>query len=476
MAAPQLVWLRNDLRTEDQTALAEAAAHGGPVVVVYCLCPAQLRAHDVGGNRLDFTLRTLAVLRDDLEALGIPLRVLEPGDFSSVPESLLGLARATKAERLWFNDEYPLNERRRDDAVERAFGAAGIPVERRTDSVVRAPGTVRTGEDRPYTVFTPFRRRWLADLDPAWLRPRGAPRRRAPPEGVTVGSVPGLPPGFEAGYDAALWPAGEAAARARLEAFVEDRLHCYDEDRDFPALDGTSALSPYLSVGALSPRQCLAAVLEANDGRLDAGNSGAVAWATELIWREFYRHVTHAFPHVSRGHAFRREYDDFPWRADDEAFSAWCEGRTGYPLVDAAMRQLRATGWMHNRLRMVVAMFLSKNLLLDWHRGERWFLEQLVDGDFASNNGGWQWSASTGTDAAPYFRVFNPVSQSRRFDPEGRFLRRWLPELAELDARAIHEPWRWRGRPAAYPAPIVDAKDSRQRAIDAFRAHAAGAS
>ena len=194
---------------------------------------------------------------------------------------------------------------------------------------------------------------------------------------------------------------------------------------------------------------------------------------SELVWREFYRHVIAAFPHVSRGHAFRREYDDFPWRRDPEALAAWEQGRTGYPIVDAAMRQLVATGWMHNRLRMVTAMFLGKNLLLDWHAGERYFMRHLLDGDFASNNGGWQWSASTGTDAAPYFRVFSPVSQSERFDPEGRFIRHWLPELSELPDRALHDPAR-RGDLDGYPAPIVDAKASRRRAIEAFRAHADG--
>jgi deoxyribodipyrimidine photo-lyase len=464
----QLLWFRDDLRVTDQVALSEAA-RAGTVVAVHCLCPDQLRAHDVGGNRVAFVLRCLRALREDLGELGIPLRVLTPATFDDVPDALLGLAHEVAATTLWFNEEYPLNEWRRDAEVQRRFEAQGLSVERRTDSVIQAPGTVRTNDGGIYTVFTPFMKRWRAQFDPDAARPRAKPARQTPP-GIEASAIPRLPEGFEETCDGGLWPGGEAEALRRLEAFVEDDLARYDDERDFPALDGTSRLSAYLAVGAISPRTALDAALAANVGRLDGPSAGASTWISELIWREFYRHVMHAFPHVARGHAFRREYDDFRWRGDDAAFEAWCAGRTGFPLIDAAMRQLVAEGWMHNRLRMVVAMFLSKNLLLDWRRGERFFLQHLVDGDFAANNGGWQWSASTGTDAAPYFRIFSPVSQSQRFDPECRFVTHWLPELAGAPPKAIHDPARGLGV-AGYPDPIVDAKASRQRAIEAFRAH-----
>ncbi len=250
----------------------------------------------------------------------------------------------------------------------------------------------------------------------------------------------------------ACWPAGPGEAQRRLSTFLAERAPRYHNDRDLPALDGTSTLSPYLSVGSISARQCLAAARDANSGQLTSGNRGIAAWINELIWRDFYRHVIAQFPRVNRGRAFRRSFDQLEWRDSSDDLEAWKQGRTGFPLVDAGMRQLAATGWMHNRLRMLTAMFLSKHLLLDWRQGEWHFMNLLVDGDFAANNGGWQWSASTGTDAVPYFRIFNPHAQARRFDPDGRFIRRYVAragkrsDLAHCSTRraatppAIHRP------------------------------------
>lgn len=468
MAPLQLVWFRNDLRCRDQAALAGAAA-AGPVVAVYCFCPGQLAAHGVGGNRVAFLLRCLAALRDELTALGIPLKSIVCDDFSDVPDRLLALARELGVRRLWFNDEYPLNEQRRDRNVERAFGAADIDVRRCSDTLIRSPGTVLSREGRPYGVFSPFRRRWLEGLTPADIGAGTLPRRRPSPP-VRSDPLPVMPRGFAPSAPAELWPGGERAALDRLDRFVSERLPDYARTRDHPALDGTSALSPWLAVGALSARQCLRMAVEANDGRLDGGDAGPAAWIDELIWREFYRHVVVAYPHVCRGRSFRSTHDALPWRDDPEALDAWKSGRTGFPFVDAGMRQLKATGWMHNRLRMITAMFLCKHLLIDWRKGESHFMELLVDGDFASNNGGWQWSASCGTDAVPYFRIFNPVTQSRRFDPEGTFITRHVPELKGLSGRLVHEPWKARGATLEYPRPIVDLAAARSRALGAFRA------
>ena len=236
-----------------------------------------------------------------------------------------------------------------------------------------------------------------------------------------------------------------------------------------PAVDGTSTLSPYLAAGVLSPRQCLRAAVEANRGRAGSGKMGVTTWISELIWREFYRHIVIGFPRVGMNRPFRLETDRLPWRYDEGQFQAWCAGRTGVPIVDAGMRQLAETGWMHNRVRMITAMFLAKDLFIDWRWGERHFMRHLVDGDFASNNGGWQWSASTGTDAAPYFRIFNPFRQSRRFDPKGDYLRRFVPELASVSAGEIHEPHRNVSLRTDYPTPIVDHANARKQAIEAFR-------
>lgn len=255
-----------------------------------------------------------------------------------------------------------------------------------------------------------------------------------------------------------------------MERFCRQNLQHYQRERDFPALNGTSRLSPALACGVISVRSCWECALRANQGEFDSDNPGATTWLTELLWREFYQHLLALHPRLSRGEPYLEIGKRVPWRNSPEDLHAWQQGQTGFPLIDAAMRQLAATGWMHNRLRMVVAMFFTKNLLLDWRLGERWFMQHLIDGDLAANNGGWQWCASTGTDAAPYFRVFNPVTQSQRFDPTGEFIRHWLPELAHLDDRQIHLPSENGDLfSARYPAPIVDSKKSRLQAIELFR-------
>ncbi|MFC7001925.1 cryptochrome/photolyase family protein [Pseudobowmanella zhangzhouensis] len=231
------------------------------------------------------------------------------------------------------------------------------------------------------------------------------------------------------------WPAGEQLAQQQLQRFVHEAIRDYKQTRDFPAQDNTSRLSAYQAVGALSTMQCLRAALAENNGELDSGNEGIVTWINELIWRDFYRHLLVAYPDLCKHKAFKSDTDRLPWKHDEDKFQRWCEGNTGYPIVDAAMRQMNQTGWMHNRLRMIVAMFLTKHLFIDWRWGERYFMQKLVDGDLASNNGGWQWSASTGCDAVPYFRIFNPVTQSERFDPKGDFIRNYVPEIAKFDAK-----------------------------------------
>ena len=275
--------------------------------------------------------------------------------------------------------------------------------------------------------------------------------------------------GFTGNRRPDLWPEGERAARRRLESFVAKRIERYHATRDLPAINGTSTLSPYLAVGVLSPRQCLEAALAVNNGRLDSGRKGVATWISELVWREFYRHILIGYPRVCMNRPFRLQTESLPWRYDEELFRAWCAGRTGVPIVDAGMRQLVQTGWMHNRVRMIVAMFLAKDLFIDWRWGERHFMRHLVDGDFASNNGGWQWSASTGTDAASYFRILNPFKQSRRYDTNGDYIRRFVPELRDASADELHVPHKHDALKKDYPQPIVDHEIVRRSAIEAFR-------
>ncbi|WP_373183145.1 deoxyribodipyrimidine photo-lyase [Halomonas campaniensis] len=463
-----LVWFRNDLRLADHRALA-AAARQGPVVAVHLRALPHWRRHGHGANQLDFRARGLAALKEGLEGLNIPLLHRDIDDFAEAPDALLALARETGAEALHFNHEYPLDEVRRDRAVVEAFDAAGLAATGHHDAVAFAPGELLTGKGDYYGVFTPFARAWHRRLTPERLALSDSPAPQAPLP-IVSDPLPELPEGEETPIDGRQWPAGEGPAADRLERFLRFRGRHYAAQRDLPAIRGTSELSPYLALGMISHRQCLQAVLAENDGRLAEGDAGLTAWVNELVWREFYRHVAFGFPRVCRHRAFQAHTEALAWRDDEAGFAAWCEGRTGYPIVDAAMRQLVATGWMHNRLRMITAMFLSKHLLIDWRRGEAFFLRHLVDGEFCANNGGWQWAASTGTDAAPYFRIFNPTTQSTRFDPDGRFIAEWLPELAALPAKARHAPPHDLAGGIDYPPPIVDHRAARQRALDAFKA------
>lgn len=480
-ATRALVWIRRDLRLRDNTALAHACRDAGRgVIAVVVLTPRQWQDHDESPRKVAFWLRNLRLLRDALAERNIPLRIRQTPRFSGVTELLQLTAREHACDSLYFNDEYELNEHQRDDDVTGAFERAGLTVRRFTDRVMFAPGEVLTQNDGYYAVFTPFRTAWLRRLaDADRIRVRQMPPVQPPMEDVQPDDVPDHLDGFDHLVDPIaddLWPAGEDHAGNRLRAFIRDRITDYQTRRDQPACNGTSTLSPYLAAGVLSPRQCLRAAIEANDGRVDTGQPGITTWITELIWREFYQHVLVGYPRVCRHQPFRLETRAIKWRDDDAHFEAWRDGQTGYPIVDAAMHQLNTTGWMHNRLRMITAMFLSKNLLLDWRRGERYFMQRLIDGDLGSNNGGWQWSASTGTDAAPYFRVFNPVTQSRKCDPDAMFIRRWCPDLdaaADDLGSQIHEPWTAdlaSDGTFDYPPPIVDHVTTRKRAIAAFDA------
>ncbi|MBN6715868.1 deoxyribodipyrimidine photo-lyase [Pseudomonas capsici] len=468
----QLFWLRSDLRVHDNTALA-AAMERGPTLAVYLVSPTQWQNHDDAACKVDFWLRNLVELEKALGELNVPLLIRKADTWDKAPEVLAKLCAEHAIQGVHSNEEYGIHESRRDQAVHRTLEKSGVHFNSYLDQLLFKPGSILTRTGGYFQVYSQFRKVCYARLHEAMPRLVRLPKAQQPLS-IKSDAVPDQVEGFATPSKALreLWPAGEHEARQRLSTFSDDQIRYYQSERDFPAKPGTSQLSAYLAAGVISPRQCLHAALTSNNGEFETGNIGIVTWINELLWREFYKHILVGYPRVSRHRAFRPETEAVKWRNAPTELAAWQEARTGLPIIDAAMRQLLETGWMHNRLRMVVAMFLTKNLLIDWREGERFFMRHLIDGDLAANNGGWQWSSSTGTDSAPYFRIFNPLSQSEKFDPEGRFIKHWLPELASLNKKEVHNPALVGGLfgVANYPSPIVDLGKSRERALAAFKA------
>ena len=460
-------WIRRDLRLTDNQALASALAHADQVIPVFVLDPALWLA-GASDKRLAFLLSGLFQLDADLRDRGSRLifRQGHPLD------ELTALMAETDARDLWAEEDYSPYARRRDAQV-----AKCLPLRWVSSLTVHPPAAIVKADGKPYTLFTPFSRAWRALTPPALNSVLPAPERISTPTNVSSSPLPTQP----TLPVAVPFSPGEAKAQARLAVFVDrDDLpvYRYGDGRNRMDLDGTSQLSPYFRVGMLSARQAAVAAYSAIESAPDGpSRQSAETWLNELIWREFYVSILYHFPDVLK-QAFRSELRDIPWRNNEREFAAWREGCTGYPVVDAAMRQLSETGWIHNRARMIVASFLVKDLLIDWQWGERWFMQHLVDGDPAANNGGWQWTAGVGTDAAPYFRVFNPVLQGEKFDPHGGYVRRWVPELAGVPDKFIHKPWEM---PAdmqkksgcvigqGYPAPMVAHALARERALAAYR-------
>ncbi len=469
-----LVWFRRDLRAEDHAALSHALAEAR---AVYCLFVFDTEILDAlerkDDRRVDFIWHSLVELKSTLRRLGGDLHVVHGRARCEVP----AFARSHDVEAVYFNHDYEPLAVARDQDVAKRLAAEQRTLHTFKDQVIFEKSEILNAQDRPYVVFTPYKRAWLARIGhrdtephPVAARAQALSPEQAPP-------VPGLEDiGFARTNLADLGiPAGEGGARMLFEDFL-DRIGAYAERRDFPAMAGPSLLSVHLRFGTISIRELVrtAITLDA-DARARAGAS---VWLSELIWREFYFSILFHFPHVA-GNAFRREYDALKFDNRESYFQHWCEAATGYPLVDAAMRQLNATGYMHNRLRMLSASFLVKDLHVDWRWGERYFARNLNDFDLAANNGGWQWCASTGCDAQPYFRIFNPVTQSRKFDPEGRFIRMQLPELARVPDKYIHEPWKMpldiqRSSGcligASYPAPVVDHAVARKKTLAIYSA------
>lgn len=478
---PVLVWFRRDLRLHDQTALHHAARDfPDGIVPVFIFDDAILKHPDCGAPIVGFMLGCLEDLRDQLRQAGGELL------FRHGPplKELRKLAKETGASAVYYNKDYAPSACERDDRIERQLSANGLVVRGFKDQVIfEEQEILSASKGEPYTVYTPYRKSWIKKLAATFgpLGPDPLPKPKLTfPEKIKNASNVGLPTAKALGHGLshalAISP-GESVARQMLRRFIDRSLATYPATRNFPAMqDGTSKLSPHLRHGTLSPRTCVRAALEATVEHPEFRDP-ADTWIGELVWREFYQQILYNFPQVETT-AFKPKFAKLKWSDRDDHFAAWCQGQTGYPIVDAAMHQLNTTGWMHNRLRMISAMFLVKDLRINWQLGERYFMQHLIDSETAQNNGGWQWSASTGTDAQPYFRIFNPASQSKKFDPEGAFIRQHVPALKDVPARFIHAPQEMtpiQQRAAGcvigqdYPPPIVDHAEARLKTLAMYK-------
>lgn len=448
-APTRVLWFRRDLRLQDHPALMDAAQDAGSLHALFVLDPVLLRA---GAPRVAFLLRSLSALRDDLAHHGGSM-ILRTGDARKVVPAF---AAEVGAASVHISEDFTPYGRRRDADVARAL--EDVPLVATGSPYAVSPGRILTGSGEPYKVFTPFFRAWR---DHGWRGPAQSDPSRTPwADDVASDELPREPI-----HEATLPDAGESGAHERWRSFLVAELDDYATARDEPALDATSRMSPHLKLGTIHPRTMLA------DLR-DRTGEGAAAYVRQLAWREFYADVLHARPDSAHGYLHPElaamRYDTGP--EADAAFLAWQEGRTGFPIVDAGMRQLRAEGWMHNRVRMLAASFLVKDLHQEWTRGASHFLDHLIDGDIANNQHGWQWVAGTGTDAAPYFRVFNPVLQGEKFDPDGEYVKAWVPELRGLETRYVHHPWDAPdGVPEGYPPRLVDHAAERREALDRYQ-------
>lgn len=475
--APSIVWFRNDLRLADNPALIHAAAGDAPVLCVYVLDGSSaVRAN--GGAARWWLAGSLRSLKADLQRLGADLVILR-GDPASV---ITELARTTDAKAVYWNRRYAKSETDIDASIKTRLTTAGVEARSFNAHLLNEPWTITSKTGAPLKVFTPYWRAVLAKGSPA--APVPGPGRINGYTGVLPDSLPldslGLEPTSPdwAGGMRAEWTRGESGAQARLERFLDQGMAGYGEARNRPDLPSTSKLSPHLRFGEISIRQCWHAAVQAHaSGQSKASEADLETFLKELVWREFSYHLLHHNPNLAEAN-YSPRFDSFPWRDDAASLKAWQRGMTGYPIVDAGMRELYATGWMHNRVRMIVGSFLVKHLLTDWRRGEEWFWDTLVDADPASNAASWQWVAGSGADAAPYFRIFNPILQGEKFDPQGAYVRKWVPELASLPNSVIHQPWT---APTLilggagvqlgknYPRPVVAHDMARDRALGAFK-------
>ncbi|KAF2720863.1 hypothetical protein K431DRAFT_285335 [Polychaeton citri CBS 116435] len=487
-------WFKRDLRITDNRGLSLAGSKakeaGVPLICMFVVSPQDYEAHCTSKARVDFDLRSLQVLKEDLEGLDVPLYTATIEDRKNITSHILGKCKEWGAKHMFCNIEYEVDELRRETTLVKKCLEAGINFVAVHDDVVVPPETLVTGAGKQYSVYSPWYRSWVKHIHahphllaecPAPVTNHSGARQKFTSLFGDSNPIPSTPPNKSLSSEdrsrlLSYWPAGEHEARERLNRFLETRIPKYKDTRNLPGENSTSLLSVHFSAGTLASRTAIRRAVAANkgsNGKLDAGNQGTITWISELAWRDFYKHVLAHWPYVCMSKPFKYEYADIEWEYNDEHFRRWKQGKTGFPIVDAAMRQILGMSYCHNRCRMIVASFFAKDLLLDWRQGEKYFMENLIDGDFASNNGGWGFSASTGVDPQPYFRIFNPLLQSEKFDAQGDYIRKWVPELRSIEGKAVHDPY---GRGAmkeaersGYPRPMVEHKGAREKALERYK-------
>jgi deoxyribodipyrimidine photo-lyase len=456
-----LFWHRRDLRISDNTGLAAARSHSSKVVGVFCLDPNILERDDIAPARVTYMIGCLQALQKRYAEVGSQLLILHANPLQAIP----AIAAALKAKAVFWNWDVEPYSQERDRTIIDALKEKGIQfLDQNWDQILHFPDEIRSGANQPYTVYTPFWKNWISKpkANPVETRLIASLQNltEAEAEIAKENGAIALPTAKDLGFiwdrDLVIAP-GEAAALEKLEEFTNSAINEYKEQRNFPAINGTSQLSAALKFGAIGIRTVWIATLEAlQNSRSEETESNIRTWQQEIAWREFYQHAMYNFPELAEG-AFREALKNFPWQTNEEYFQAWCEGKTGYPIVDAAMRQMNELGWMHNRCRMIVASFLTKDLLINPQLGEKYFMQKLIDGDLSANNGGWQWSASSGMDPKP-LRIFNPASQAQKFDPEGEYIREWVSELRSMDTEYLvtGKISPLEREAVGYPQPIVD--------------------
>ncbi|QIQ41887.1 MAG: deoxyribodipyrimidine photo-lyase [Buchnera aphidicola (Microlophium carnosum)] len=462
-----LVWFRNDLRLYDNTALYQACkSDEDKVIGLFIATPKQWNNHYISKKKIAFIYYNLVSLQEELLKLNIVLYYHESTDFLNSVEFLMFFCEQHKINNLFYNYQYEINERNRDCLVKKKLSQKGFCVKGFHDSILFTNKKIRNQNNETYKVFTFFKKQIMQNLSNNIPHCFPIPSIRKPDRDIFLTPIP-LP---NLNLNRNVFPIGEKNAINRLKNFCMYKIDDYSYKRDFPFLDGTSMLSPYLSAGIISSRHCMMMILKKKYS-FSSNILFTSSWFNQILWRDFYYHLLIGFPNISKSESLVEWEREIDWINSIKHFNAWKEGRTGFPIIDAGMRQLNELGWMHNRLRMITSSFLVKNLLINWRKGEKYFISHLIDGDLALNSGGWQWSASVGCDSVPYIRMFNPLSQSKFFDTSGIFIKKFIPELKNIPNNYIHQPHEWSTRQnfkIDYPVPIINYSDSRKKNLLIF--------